>query len=416
MLLLALAWTAAQATASETLTYGYDAKGRVVSVSHSGTVNNGVSASYSYDNADNRLNVTVTTVGTCSGISFTISTPAAVTEGASSVFTVTKTGTTSSSCSVNYATANGTATAGSDYTAKTGTLTFTSAQTSQTVSVVTIDDAAVESAENFTMSLSNATNGAAIGTPGSATAIINDNDSSGSTTINLASGGSTNLRTVANNNGYTGSSPANYTFVVGSGVTITGAAGGGIGVDTGTWPSGVTLALQVNSSGIVRGGGGNGGNGASWNGTSTNPASNGGAGGDAVQCHANISIMVASGGTVQGAGGAGGGGGANGSAPAIVPGGGGGGGAPNGAGGTGGTGHLVGPASNGSPGTTTGGGAGGGNGINGGSGGTYATAGAPAGSGSLQPGGTPGAAGYAVRKNATGCTVTNGGTVTGTVG
>ncbi len=48
------------ASASETITYSYDALGRVTQVSRSGTVNNGVTANYSYDRADNRTNVTVT--------------------------------------------------------------------------------------------------------------------------------------------------------------------------------------------------------------------------------------------------------------------------------------------------------------------------------------------------------------------
>jgi coenzyme F420-reducing hydrogenase delta subunit len=51
---------AGAAIASETVTYTYDAKGRVVRVAHSGTVNNNVVANYSYDRADNRENVNVT--------------------------------------------------------------------------------------------------------------------------------------------------------------------------------------------------------------------------------------------------------------------------------------------------------------------------------------------------------------------
>jgi len=49
----------ATANASETVTYTYDAKGRVVKVEHSGSVNNNVVANYSYDHADNRVNVNV---------------------------------------------------------------------------------------------------------------------------------------------------------------------------------------------------------------------------------------------------------------------------------------------------------------------------------------------------------------------
>lgn len=48
------------AVASETITYTYDARGRLVAVMHSGTVNNGVQTTYTYDQADNRTNVTVT--------------------------------------------------------------------------------------------------------------------------------------------------------------------------------------------------------------------------------------------------------------------------------------------------------------------------------------------------------------------
>lgn len=48
------------ALASETLTYTYDAFGRVVAVVHSGTVNNTVTTTYTNDNADNRTKVKTT--------------------------------------------------------------------------------------------------------------------------------------------------------------------------------------------------------------------------------------------------------------------------------------------------------------------------------------------------------------------
>jgi len=50
---------AAAAYAAETITYTYDAKGRLVKVVHTGTVNNNLQANYSYDPADNRNTVTV---------------------------------------------------------------------------------------------------------------------------------------------------------------------------------------------------------------------------------------------------------------------------------------------------------------------------------------------------------------------
>ena len=57
--------------------------------------------------------------------------------------------------SVGYATADGTATAGSDYTAKSGRLTFMAGETEMTVEVAVLDDAHDEGSETLTFTLSN---------------------------------------------------------------------------------------------------------------------------------------------------------------------------------------------------------------------------------------------------------------------
>jgi hypothetical protein len=77
--------------------------------------------------------------------------------------------------SVDFTTADGAALAGSDYTATGGTLTFVPGVTSKTIRVSLLDDAAPESAETFTVNLSNAI-GATI-TAGTGAATILDNDS-----------------------------------------------------------------------------------------------------------------------------------------------------------------------------------------------------------------------------------------------
>jgi len=51
---MAALMVAATALASETVTYTYDARGRLVKVERAGTVNNGVRAGYEYDKGDNR--------------------------------------------------------------------------------------------------------------------------------------------------------------------------------------------------------------------------------------------------------------------------------------------------------------------------------------------------------------------------
>ena len=219
-----------------------------------------------------------------------------------------------------------------------------------------------------------------------------------------------NLRTLANNAGYAGGPGANYQFVVGSGVTVIGSAGG-TGIDTGTWPSDAVLALIVN--GNIYGGGGKGGKGG-W----TNSAATAGtAGGNAVYAQAPITITINSGGSVKSGGGGGGGGSYAGqSTPggfAGSGGGGGGGGFPNGSGGAGAVGTPTSGAS-GSTGTTAGGGAAGGYPL-GGAGGGAGSAGAAGATVNSTPG-AGGAAGYAVRKNGQTVTVTNNGTVNGTIG
>lgn len=50
----------APVVAAETVTYTYDARGRLVKVERSGTVNNGVKSEYSHDKANNRQTVVVT--------------------------------------------------------------------------------------------------------------------------------------------------------------------------------------------------------------------------------------------------------------------------------------------------------------------------------------------------------------------
>jgi YD repeat-containing protein len=59
LMAVSIATIAATAMASETINYSYDARGRLVLVKHSGTVNNNVSANYTYDKANNRTNLNV---------------------------------------------------------------------------------------------------------------------------------------------------------------------------------------------------------------------------------------------------------------------------------------------------------------------------------------------------------------------
>jgi len=92
---------------------------------------------------------------------------------ANAVFTVTLSAASTSTTTVNYATANGTATSGSDFTATSGTLSFAPGTVSQTINVPVIGDTTPESNENFTVNLSSPVNATIARAQGTGT-IVND--------------------------------------------------------------------------------------------------------------------------------------------------------------------------------------------------------------------------------------------------
>ncbi|HEY5723339.1 MAG TPA: Calx-beta domain-containing protein [Allosphingosinicella sp.] len=113
---------------------------------------------------------------------------AAITEGDSGVsyvsFTVSLSFAPTGPVTIDYSTADGTALAGSDYVASSGQISFAAGETSKTVTVPVIADTRPESAEAFTLTLSNPS-GATLG-DASGTATITDNDGAGY--YSLASG------------------------------------------------------------------------------------------------------------------------------------------------------------------------------------------------------------------------------------
>ncbi len=99
--------------------------------------------------------------------------------GGSLTVTVTRTGGSDGTVTVGYATADGTAMAGADYVATSGTLTFADSALSQTFTVTILDDAVFEGDENLNLALSNPSGGAGLGAPNSATLTIVEDDPSG---------------------------------------------------------------------------------------------------------------------------------------------------------------------------------------------------------------------------------------------
>lgn len=103
--------------------------------------------------------------------------------GVSAVFTVTLTPLTNETVTVNFSTENGTAEAGSDYTAVPSTvLTFGPNTTTQTITVLVTPDTAVEANETFFVNLSGPSNNARIARGTGQGVILND-DGGGTPTL-----------------------------------------------------------------------------------------------------------------------------------------------------------------------------------------------------------------------------------------
>ena len=95
-------------------------------------------------------------------------------DGVALAFLVTLSRAASGTVTVDYATADGSAHAGDDYTAASGTLTFGAGESSQTIEVGVLDDAHDEGKETLTLRLSNASSGQM--TDGEATGTIENTD------------------------------------------------------------------------------------------------------------------------------------------------------------------------------------------------------------------------------------------------
>jgi LEA14-like dessication related protein len=151
---------------------------------------------------------------------FTISNPTIVENNSGTnnlIFKVTLSTTSTQTITVNYATANNTATAGSDYTAKTGTLTFTPGQISQDIMISVNGDTAIEPDETFLINLSNPSNALITDNQGLGT-ITNDDGDNTSVTLavspaSVTEDGTTNLvYTFTRSGSTTNALTVNYTL------------------------------------------------------------------------------------------------------------------------------------------------------------------------------------------------------------
>ncbi|MFM6331669.1 MAG: Calx-beta domain-containing protein, partial [Dolichospermum sp.] len=184
-------------------------------------------------------------------------------------YTVTLSSDSTDTITVQYATSNNTATAGSDYTATNGTLTFAPGVTSQDIIIPILNDFLNEPQETFNLTLSSPTN-AQLGTAVVTTTI----------TDTLVTAATTTLATNVENLTLTGAAAINGTGNAGNNVIIGNGANniltGNAGNDTLNGGAGNDNLNGGDGNDLLLGGAGN----DTLNGVAGNDTLNGGAGND----------------------------------------------------------------------------------------------------------------------------------------
>ena len=135
-------------------------------------------------------------------------------ESGSKAITISRT-TTTAAQSVTFTTSDGTAAAGSDYTAVTAVVSFAVGESSKTVNVPILADAIVESREAINLTLSNPTGGGTLAAQRTAILFITDNDTNGSlqfksATFSVAEGTANATITVTRTGGTYGAVDVSY--------------------------------------------------------------------------------------------------------------------------------------------------------------------------------------------------------------
>jgi Lipase/Calx-beta domain/CARDB/Domain of unknown function (DUF4114)/RTX calcium-binding nonapeptide repeat (4 copies) len=136
------------------------------------------STNYKLDSAKSTGTVTITDNETRPTISISDATPATGKEGdpnaKNRVFTIALSNPSTETITVDYTTLDGTAVAGSDYTATQGKITFNPGETTQTITATILDDAIFEDLETFKVKLTNPSNSTLAKAEGTATILDDD--------------------------------------------------------------------------------------------------------------------------------------------------------------------------------------------------------------------------------------------------
>jgi hypothetical protein len=107
-------------------------------------------------------------------VQFSVSSIRVIEDIGLATITVLRTGGSAGNLTIDYATSDGTATAGQDYTSTSGTLTFSAGETSKSFQIPINDDAITEADETFTVALRNAPSLESLAAPNTLVVTIQD--------------------------------------------------------------------------------------------------------------------------------------------------------------------------------------------------------------------------------------------------
>ena len=246
---------------------------RVAAATQVGSVSGNVTVASSGATTQN-VAVSGTVQDPYSHLGFSAASASSANDSGSVTVTVTRTGNLTQVASVEYATADGTASAGTDYTATAGTLTFLPGQSSATINVPLVADAYGQASSTFTMALSSPAGNGVLAAQASETVTVQNNHSpvtiasatyaadgtSGNVAVTVTRAGNTSLAgsvDYATSNG-TATAGVDYTAVSGTLSFLAGQSGKTITIPlianaSGTAASTFTLALSNPQGGAVNG-------------------------------------------------------------------------------------------------------------------------------------------------------------------
>lgn len=185
-------------------------------------------------------------------IALTASTYSISESGSSVTITLRRSGGSAGAVGVSFATSNGTATAGSDYTAVSQSVAWADAEiTDKTVSIPITSDVSVEGNETVNIAITSPTGGATLGTPNTAVLTIVDDDNPPSagtlqfsaSTYSVAENGSSVTITVTRAGGSAGA--VGVTYATSNG-TATATADYTAATNTLSWSDGETASKTFN--------------------------------------------------------------------------------------------------------------------------------------------------------------------------